>query len=84
MLAVFCALLSERIYPWHLEEGVTPGAVITLGGFVVAGLFAAQLGHNRRRLERQLQELETQNRLRHEAEEEKLLRSLESEIKSTR
>lgn len=68
--AFVCALLAEGVTARNPTGEVSPGVVITLGSFVVAGLFASQLGQNRRRLEKQFRELETQNKLRREAEEE--------------
>ncbi len=68
--ALLCALLTELGQPTPWAGALWARLVIVVTTFTVAGLFAAQMGLNRRRLESQLRELGQQIRLRQEAEEE--------------
>lgn len=68
--SILCALLAELGQAAPFSGAVYVRLVIIVSTFSVAGLFAAQMGYNRRRLETQLSELGTQIRLRKEAEEE--------------
>lgn len=70
LMGSVCAFLASLGQPATWERGFSPWVVILFSTFVVAGLFASQMGTNRRRLEAQLRELDRQIRLRREAEEE--------------
>jgi PAS domain S-box-containing protein len=69
-MAIACAVLASLGAPVSWEGSLSPLTVILFSTFIVAGLFASQMGSNRRRLEAQLLELDRQIRLRQEAEEE--------------
>jgi len=69
-LAMLYAVLAEVACPDVAGSAINQHTVVTVGGFTVAALFAAQLGMNRRRLESQFREIETSDRLRQEAQEE--------------
>jgi PAS domain S-box-containing protein len=69
-MAIACAVLASFGQPASWERDLSPWTVILFSTFIVAGLFASEMGANRRRLEAQLRELDRQIRLRREAEEE--------------
>jgi two-component system sensor kinase FixL len=67
-LAGLCSFLQELFAPLGWSAGATDRLLVVLSGFALTGFFATQLIQRRRLLHKNLLELETEIRLRQDAE----------------
>jgi len=67
-LAGLCSFLQELFAPLSWGPGATDRLMVVLSGFALTGFFATELNQRRRRLQKHLGELETEVRLRQDAE----------------
>ena len=67
-LAAICSFLREAFDPLEWSAGAGGRILTALAGFAMAGFFAAQLNQRRRLLQKHLHEVQSEARLRHDAE----------------
>jgi len=73
-LAGFCSILQEAFNPLPWSAGAVDRLLVTAAGFAMTGFFVAELNQRRRLLQQHLHEVQSQVRLRLDAESQ--LRSL--------